>query len=32
MNGGVFSAALEDMTHHFQKTMIRRPEGAAAMA
>jgi len=32
MDGGVFSAALEDTTHHFQKTLLRRLQAAGAIA
>jgi hypothetical protein len=32
MNGGVFSAALEDTTHNFQKTLILRLQAAGAIA
>lgn len=32
MNGGVFSAALEDTTHNFQKTLITRLQAAGAIA
>ena len=32
MNGGVFSAALEDTTHNFQKTLIKRLQAAGAIA
>jgi hypothetical protein len=32
MNGGVFSATLEDTTQHFQKTLIRRLQATGAIA
>jgi choline monooxygenase len=32
MNGGVFSSALEDTTHNFQKTLIKRLQAAGAVA
>ena len=28
MTGGIFSPALEDTTHHFQKTLLRRLQAA----
>ena len=32
MQGGVFSAALEDTTHHFQKTLLQRLKASGAIA
>ena len=32
MRGGVFSAALEDTTHHFQRTLLMRLQAAGAVA
>ena len=31
MTGGVFSAALEDTTHNFQKTLLMRLQAAGAV-